>query len=134
MQDGAVLGDVDLLAGEHRIAPGGDSPGLGQLDQKGQRMGVDVHLGEVERHLAERDGEFLEPLRVAVEERQQPPFARDARRLVEGEPDLVGHGGYLGNWLAVRARASTSSQRPSFSRAGATGQDPPTQSTFGRAR
>ncbi len=34
MQDGAVLGDVDFHAGEHRVAPGFDLGRLGELDER----------------------------------------------------------------------------------------------------
>ena len=34
VQDGALLGDVDLLAGEHRLAPGFDLGRLGELDER----------------------------------------------------------------------------------------------------
>jgi hypothetical protein len=69
VEDGAAFGEVDRLAGEHRVAPGGDAAGLGELDEVGERLGVDAGLGDVEQHVVERDRELAEAVGVALEER-----------------------------------------------------------------
>ena len=48
VQHGAVLGDVDVLAGEHRVDPPAQAALLGQLDQQPQRLVRDPVLGVVE--------------------------------------------------------------------------------------
>ena len=58
VQDGALLGDIDLHAGEHRVAPGFDLGRLGELDERGQDPGVDALLGIVEQEIVEGDAEL----------------------------------------------------------------------------
>ena len=58
VQDRALLGDVDLLAGEHRVALGLDPAGLGELDERRQNGGVDALLGIVEQEIVEGDAEL----------------------------------------------------------------------------
>ena len=48
MQNGTVLADVDVLAGEHRVAAPLDVPLLRQLDEQLQRLVGDAVLGVVE--------------------------------------------------------------------------------------
>ena len=48
MQHGAVLRDVDVLAGEHRVAPLGNSALLGELEQEPERLVGDPVLRVVE--------------------------------------------------------------------------------------
>jgi hypothetical protein len=48
VQDGAILGDVDVLAGEHRFAALLHPALLGQLPEQQQRLVADPVLGEVE--------------------------------------------------------------------------------------
>jgi hypothetical protein len=48
VEHGAVLGDVDPLAGEHRLPPLGDAALLGQRDQQAQRLIGDPVLRVVE--------------------------------------------------------------------------------------
>ena len=56
--DGALLGGVDLLAGEHRLALGLDLGGLGELDERAEHAAVDALLGIVEQEIVERDAEL----------------------------------------------------------------------------
>ena len=67
VQDGALLGDIDLHAGEHRVAPGFDLGRLGELDERGQDPGVDALLGIVEQEIVEGDAERLELRRIVGE-------------------------------------------------------------------
>ncbi len=101
VQDRPALGHVDRLAGEHRVAPCGHAGGLGELDQQRQRMGVEVGLGEVEQHVAETGGELAEPVRVALEQRDDAPVLRRGAGLGQLRPDRVGlHRHPRFNWLA----------------------------------
>ena len=67
VQDGALLGDVDLHACEHRVAPGLDLASLGEFDQRGQNGGVDALLGEIKQEIVEGDAELLESRRIVGE-------------------------------------------------------------------
>ena len=60
VQDGALLGDVDLLAGEHRVTAGFDFGRLGELDERTQDRAVDALLGIVKQEIVESDAELLE--------------------------------------------------------------------------
>ena len=48
VQDGAVLGDVDLLAREHRVDPGTEPGPLGQGDEQADGLVGEAVLGVVE--------------------------------------------------------------------------------------
>ncbi len=50
-----VLGDVDVLAGEHRVASGLDAATLGERDETGQHHVVDAMLGVVDAQVADLD-------------------------------------------------------------------------------
>ena len=52
VQHGPVLGDVDVLAGEHGVATLGQPDLLGQLDQGGQHRVVDQVLRQVDVQVA----------------------------------------------------------------------------------
>ena len=67
MEDRAVLGAVDRLAGEHRRAPALDVGRLGQGEEPGHRLGVDEVLRVVEEEVAEGHREALETLRIVGE-------------------------------------------------------------------
>ena len=81
VQDGAVLGDVDLLAGEHRLARPRPRR-LGELDERGQDPGVDALLGIVEQEIVEGDAECLEPRRIVGEIGSRRPASTPSRKLV----------------------------------------------------
>ena len=53
VQHGAALGDVDRLAGEHRVAPLGDAGGRGDVEQGGHHGVVDALLGVVDAQVAD---------------------------------------------------------------------------------
>ena len=67
MQDGALLGRVDVFAGEHRVALGLDLGGLGELEERAADGGVDALLGIIEQEIVEGDAELLEPRRIVGE-------------------------------------------------------------------
>ncbi len=58
----ALLGRIDDLAREHRIAARLDAGRFGEFDQERQRPGVDAMLGEIETEAAARDREALDAL------------------------------------------------------------------------
>ena len=82
VQYGAVLGRIDLLAGEHRVAAPLDIGGRGDLDQTLQRVAGDALLGEVDAQIARRTGERRRSLRVVGEQLAQ---VRRGRVLEVGE-------------------------------------------------
>ena len=49
VQHRAVLGDVDVLAGEHRVAPRGDARLVRELEEQAQRLVGDAVLRVVEQ-------------------------------------------------------------------------------------
>ena len=53
VQHGAVLGDVDPLAGEHRVAAGRHAGDVGDGQQGGQHVVVDALLGVVDAQVAD---------------------------------------------------------------------------------
>ena len=67
MQDGALLGRVDLLALKHRLALGLDPARLGEFDERAQNGSVDPLLGIVEQEIVEGDAERLDSPRIAGE-------------------------------------------------------------------
>ena len=71
VQDGAVLGDVDFLSGEHRVTPGLDPARLGELDERPQNGGVDALLGKIKQEIAEGDAELLKSRRIVGEVRSR---------------------------------------------------------------
>ena len=119
VQHGAAFGDVDRLAAEHRVAPGGHAARLGELDQQRQRVGVEVGLGEVEQHVAERtensrNRSGLRSKSVAMRRScASAPAAASAVQIV------LGHLLTARSWLAVRASASISSHLPALHQRGA---------------
>ena len=73
VQDGALLGDVDLLAGEHRVALGLDPARLGEVDERAQNGGVDPLLGKIKQKIVEGDAELLKSRRIVGEIRSRRP-------------------------------------------------------------
>ena len=67
MQDRAVLGDVDPLAGDHAVAPAEDVRLLGERMQQRHGLRGHVRLGIVEQQAFARQREALEALRVLGE-------------------------------------------------------------------
>ena len=120
VQDGAVLGDVDRVAAEHRVAPLGHAARLGELDQQRQRAGVERGLGEVEQHVAEpRPRRSWNRSRVALGSGRAAGLPAAALPASSScLPDRVGHRAHPFSWLASRASCSTSSHSPASSRAG----------------
>ena len=51
MQDGAVLGGVDLLAGEHRVDARAQAARLGEFEQQAQRFLVEQLPREIEQQV-----------------------------------------------------------------------------------
>ena len=88
VQDGAVLGLVDLLAREHRLAPGGDAFGKGQ--QQVKRGVVDGGLGPVEPQAVGRHRAAAGAIRVRVEQGRNGPVVGFGAMRGKPLPD-VGH-------------------------------------------
>jgi hypothetical protein len=68
VEDGALLGDVDLDAVEHLLGPAEDVALTGEGAQEGEGFLGDAVLGEVEEEAVELEGEFLEAVGVLREE------------------------------------------------------------------
>ena len=68
VQDGALLGDVDLLAPEHGVDTGSQAGFLGQLQEEPQRLVGDAVLGVVEVDADGLGGEALAAVGVVREE------------------------------------------------------------------
>ena len=62
MEHRAVLGEVDALAAEHALDPGGQLRRLGQLGEQLQGGGIHPVLGVVEEQAGGFEGEALEAL------------------------------------------------------------------------
>ena len=71
VQHGALLGRVDLLASEHRLALGLDLGGLGELDERSQNACVDALLRIIEQEIVKGDAELLEARRIVGEIRSR---------------------------------------------------------------
>ena len=67
MQDRPVLGDVDVLAAEHRVAARADTDLVGQREQRREHVVVEQRLGQVDVQVAGVEGQPLDPTRVLVE-------------------------------------------------------------------
>jgi len=75
VQDGAVLGGVDVLAAEHRLAPLGDAAFPGQVGEQGQRLVGDPVLGVVAEETGRLERQPLAPLRIGGEQVTEVPAA-----------------------------------------------------------
>ena len=67
----AVLGDVDVLPGEHRIAPLGNAGFRGELHEEPKRLVGDTILREVEEQPGRLARQALGAARVGAEERAE---------------------------------------------------------------
>ncbi len=75
VQHRAVLGDVDLLAAEHRVDPRAQPAFLGELDQQRERLVGDAVLRVVEVEARRLGRQALAALRVVGEELAQMQVA-----------------------------------------------------------
>ena len=57
VQHRPILGDVDVFAGEHRVAALRQADLLGKIDKCTQHVGVDQVLGQVDIEIAGLEGE-----------------------------------------------------------------------------
>ena len=78
VQHGAVLGDVDRLAAEHRVAPLGDAGGPGDGEQGDEHGVVDALLGVVDAQVADVDEVALGAARVGGEQLAEVGWRRAA--------------------------------------------------------
>ena len=67
VEDGAVLGGVDVFAGEHRLTTVGDLRLIGQLEQRGEELVVEEVLGQVDVQVGCVEGEALGALGIRGE-------------------------------------------------------------------
>ena len=67
VEHGPVLGDVDVLTGEHGVAAGRDPDLLGEAEQRGVDAIVEEVLGEVDEQVARPQGLVRNPGRVVGE-------------------------------------------------------------------
>ena len=86
MEHRAVLGHVDVLAREHRVAPVGHTPLLGEGDEQAHRLVGDAVLGVVEEEAGRLAGEALGPARVGGEELAQVHVPEPCRVLLQRLP------------------------------------------------
>ena len=68
VQDGAILGDVDFIASEHRVDPIAKTGGIGEFDKGFHRFLGDQVFRVIEKEPSGFDLEFLRALRICVEE------------------------------------------------------------------
>ena len=136
MQDGAVLGDVDRLAGEHRVAQRNDLGLLGERQKQLHRLDHDAVLGIVEGQIAEREREALKAPGIDGEEIAEMRIAQ--RFAMRAERLQGGLGGALhrvrSERKASRASSSMRAQSPRPTASFGVTQEPPTQTTLGSAR
>ncbi len=110
VQHGAVLGDVDLLAVEHRVPQPRHARCLGELPQQPQRLVGDQVLGVVDGQVADAYGVPLGTLRIVLEE--LPQVGAPERVAVPGQ--LLPLGQLIGSGAAFSVhRISSGSSRPS---------------------
>ena len=88
VEHGPVLGDVDVLAGEHRIAPFLDAALGGEVAEQQQRLVVDPVLGEVEVEAGAVGDEALAPRRVALEQLPQMAAGQLGVMAIQRRPGL----------------------------------------------
>ena len=80
VEHGAVLGDVDPLAGEHRVAPLGDTGLLRERDEQPERLVGDAVLRVVEEEAGRLARQPLRPARIRGEEIAEVHVAHAHRR------------------------------------------------------
>ena len=93
MEDGPVLGGVDVIAGEHGVAAGLHPGGSGHAQQEPHRLVGDAVLGVIEHQIASAGSEAGGPLGVASEELAQVPVTHVAEVRFERLP--LGRGGEI---------------------------------------
>ena len=93
MEDGPVLGGVDVFAGEHGVATRLDPGGPGQANQERHRLVGDPVLGVIEHQIAGPGGQAGGPLGVVGEELAQVPVADVAEMRFKRLP--LGRGGEI---------------------------------------
>ena len=90
VEDGPVLGDVDLLPPEHGVDPGAQARLLGQPDEEPQRLVGDAVLRVVEEEAGALGGQALAARRVVGEERPQMNVAHGPGVRLERLPRRAG--------------------------------------------
>ena len=93
MEDGPVLGGVDVIAGEHGVAAGLHPGGSGHAQQEPHRLVGDAVLGVIEHQITGAGSEAGGPLGVAMEELAQVPVTDVAEVRFERLP--LGRGGEI---------------------------------------
>ena len=86
VQDGPVLGDVDLLAGEHRVAALRDAALLRKLEQQPQRLAGDPVLRVVQEDALGLEHEGLAAFRIRREQIAEMRLAERVGVLLERLP------------------------------------------------
>ena len=86
VQDGAVLGDIDVLAAKHRVAAFGDAALLRELGEQLHRLVGDPVLREVEEEAGALGDQPLAPAWVLGEQITQVPPADLTVVLLESLP------------------------------------------------
>ena len=102
VEDGAVLGDVDVLAGEHRFAALLDPALAGELAEQDQRLVGDPVLGEVEVEAGAVGDQPLAALGVLGEEVAQVACRR-SRRSASRAPSRRRRAAQRGDFAHARA-------------------------------
>jgi hypothetical protein len=67
VQHRPVLGDIDPVPAQHRIAPAGEVDVVGQAHEGREDVGVEEVLGEVDVQVGAVEGELPGTVRVALE-------------------------------------------------------------------
>ena len=75
VEHGAILGDVDVLAAEHRVAPRRDPRSAASREQQLDRLGGDPVLGEVGMDAGRLEREPLDPTGISGEQVAEMPLA-----------------------------------------------------------
>ena len=86
VEDGPVLGDVDVLAAEHRVAPLGDAASAGELDEQPERLVGDAVLRIVQEETGALGDQPLAAIRILGEEVAQVPLPDLGVVLLESLP------------------------------------------------
>src|SRR5262249_47455244 len=86
VEDGAVLGEVDVLAGEHRVAPLCDAALLGESKQQAERLVRDAVLGVVEEDPLRLGGQAFPARGIGREQVAQVAGAHLSGVFLEGAP------------------------------------------------
>ncbi len=111
---GPILGDVDVLAGEHRVASGLDAALAGQREQRLEDRCVDRLLRVVDAEVTDLDDAPVGPAGIVREQRREVGSRRQPPQRGEGIGDGVHHRrtyngitrGGGGRWPTDRRRRS----------------------------